>query len=263
MKKNVVWWPALKNQEHSEKYGGFNYFEYSKKTWEYWCDKNDVLFIPFEKPIETDFIRYRPQWQKCIYVFDQIDELGVEFDQIALVDSTAMIKWDCPNFFHMTDKKFVGWRDVDNLSWVYDSIIGYKNIFDDFNFDYDKYINSGFMIFNEDHREFFIKLKQLFYEKQDDFIRLQDKDVRKGNDQTPINYLLQIMNIDVKLDIPFSFNLTHMHRKDLLGYNWQLNEDTTPFFIKYGNIWRFTGIPKNQRTDLMKQTWEIVKGNYR
>ena len=71
------------------------------------------------------------------------------------------------------------------------------------------------------------------------------------------------MNIDVKLDIPFSFNLTHMHRKDLLGHNWQLNEDTTPFFIKYGNIWRFTGIPKNQRTDLMKQTWEIVKGNYR
>ncbi len=263
MKKNVIWWPALQNQEHSEKYGGFDYFQYSRKTWEYWCDKNDVLFLPFENPIHTDFTKYRPQWQKCLYVFDEIDRLGIEFDQIALIDSTAMIRWDCPNFFNMTDRKFVGWKDVDNLSWVYDSIVGYNDIFDNFEFDYTKYINSGFMIFNEDHREFFAKLKDLFYEKQDDFIRLQDKDVRKGNDQTPINYLLQIMDIDVKLDIPFSFNLTHMHRKDMLGYNWQLNEDNTPLFIKHGYVWRFTGIPKNQRTDLMKQTWGIVKDNYK
>ena len=43
MKKNVVWWPAVKNKEHSGKYGNFGYFEYSRKTWEYWCEKNDVL----------------------------------------------------------------------------------------------------------------------------------------------------------------------------------------------------------------------------
>ena len=42
MKKNVIWWPALQNSEHSDKYGGFEYFEYSKKTWEYWCVNNDV-----------------------------------------------------------------------------------------------------------------------------------------------------------------------------------------------------------------------------
>ena len=174
-----------------------------------------------------------------------------------------MVRWDCPNFFDMTERKFVGWRDMDNLGWVYDSVIGYKTLFDNFEFDFSKYINSGFMIFNEDHREFFVRLKELFYEKQDDFIRLQDKDVRKGNDQTPINYLLQIMNIDVKLDIPFSFNLTHMHRKDLFSYNWQLDEDRTPFFVKYGKVWRFTGIPKDQRSQAMRETWDMVKDNYK
>ena len=39
MKKNVVWWPAIVNEEHKDKYGGYEYFEYSRKTWEYWCKK--------------------------------------------------------------------------------------------------------------------------------------------------------------------------------------------------------------------------------
>ena len=29
MKKNVVWWPAIVNEEHKDKYGGYDYFEYS------------------------------------------------------------------------------------------------------------------------------------------------------------------------------------------------------------------------------------------
>ena len=164
------------------------------------------MFQPFRVPIHADFIQYRPQWQKCLYVFDEIDRLNIEFDQIALIDSTAMVRWDCPNFFDMTERKFVGWRDMDNLGWVYESVMGYKSLFDNFEFDFFKYINSGFMIFNNTHRMFFEELKELYFEKKDDFIRLQDKDLRKGNDQTPINYLLQIKNIDVKLDIPFSFN---------------------------------------------------------
>ena len=132
MKKNVVWWIGVKNEKYAEKYGGWEWVDISRKTWEYWCKKHNVLFVPFDKPKHNDFIQYRPQWQKCIYVFDEIDNLGVDFDQIALVDSTAMIKWDCPNFFDLTDRKFVGWRDRDNLGWVYDSVVGYQKIFDNF-----------------------------------------------------------------------------------------------------------------------------------
>ena len=41
MKKNIVWWPAIVNEEHKDKYGGYDYFQYSKNTWEYWCERND------------------------------------------------------------------------------------------------------------------------------------------------------------------------------------------------------------------------------
>ena len=30
-KKNVVWWTGITNPDHNEKYGGFKFFEYSKK----------------------------------------------------------------------------------------------------------------------------------------------------------------------------------------------------------------------------------------
>jgi len=48
----------------------------------------------------------------------------------------------------------------------------------------------------------------------------------------------------------------------LFNHNWQLNEDRTPFFIKYCYVWFYTGFSKDQRTDLMNQTWELVKHNY-
>ena len=262
MKKNVIWWPALKNLNHLDKYDGFKYFEYSRKSWEYWCEKNDCIFVPFTNPIENDFIEYRPQWQKCLFVFDELDRLGIEFDQVALIDSSAIVKWDCPNFFNLTERKFVGWRDDDNLRWVHESVEGYKDVFDGYELDSSKYINSGFMIFNETHRDFFKSLKQLYLDKKDTFIRLQDKDVRKGNDQTPVNYWLQINDIDMKLDLPFIYNLRHIHRKDLFSYNWQLEEDKTPFFIKYGFVWRFTGMPKDKRTDIMRQVWDYIKHHY-
>ena len=262
MKKNVIWWPALKNPNHLDKYGGFEYFEYSRKSWEYWCERNNCIFVPFTNPIENDFIEYRPQWQKCLFVFDELDRLGIEFDQIALIDSSAIVKWDCPNFFNLTERKFVGWRDDDNLRWVHESVEGYKDVFDGYELDSSKYINSGFMIFNETHRDFFKSLKQLYLDKKDSFIRLQDKDVRKGNDQTPVNYLLQIKDIDMKLDLPFIYNLRHIHRKEMFSYNWQLEDDKTPFFIKYGFVWRFTGMPKNERTNIMRQVWDYIKHHY-
>ena len=262
MKKNVIWWPALKNPNHLDKYGGFEYYEYSRKSWEYWCKKNNCIFVPFTEPIENDFTECRPQWQKCLYVFDELDRLGIEFDQIALMDSTAIVKWDCPNFFDLTERKFVGLRDDDNLRWVYESIRGYKEVFNDYELDHTKYINSGFMIFNESHRDFFKSLKELYLDKKDTFIRLQDQDVRKGNDQTPVNYWLQINNIEMKLDLPMAYNLRHMGRKEMFGVNWQLKEDNRPYFLKYGYIWRFTGIPKDQRSDIMGQVWDLIKHNY-
>ena len=262
MKKNVVWWTGIVNPELKDKYGEYGYFQYSRKTWEYWCKKNDCLFVPFTEPVEKDLFKFRPNWQKAIFCFDELERLGIEYNQIALIDSSHMIKWDAPNFFEMTEGKMCAMRDIDNMRWIYDSIQGYKEFFDNFEFDQSKYVNSAPMIFNENHKELFTSFKKFYYDNVDELVRLQDEVVKKGTEQTPLNYWLQINNVDVKLDLPLPFKLTHMHRKELFGHNWQLNEDNTPFFIKYGYNWVFNGIPKDERTNLMSQVWNGVKHNY-
>lgn len=263
MKQNCIFWTGIINSNHNDKYGNYDYLEYSKKSWQYFCKRFNCIFVEFSKPVEEDLIEYRVNWQKAIFVFDELDRLGIEYDQIALVDSTCMCKWDCPNFFELTEHKFTAWRDLDNMKWIYDSVQGYQEFFTGFKLDTTKYINSGFMIFNEFHKEFFNTFKLLYKKNKDEFIKLQDTIVKKGNEQTPLNYWLQIWGIDVKIDLPIAFKLTHLHRKELFSYNWQQSDsDKLPFFIKYGYNWIFNGIPKNDRSVVMKQVWELVKHNY-
>ena len=126
MKKNVIYWIGINNPQLSEKYNNFEYFEYSKNTWEYWCKKNNCTFVEFDSPVESDLFKFRVNWQKAIFVFDELERKGIGYDQICLVDSSCMIKWDAPNFFNLTDRKFVGWVDNDNMKWIHDSIQGYK-----------------------------------------------------------------------------------------------------------------------------------------
>ena len=45
MKKNVVFMACVVNKDKSKKYGDFDYFDYSIKTWEYWCKLNDCIFF--------------------------------------------------------------------------------------------------------------------------------------------------------------------------------------------------------------------------
>ena len=93
---------------------------------------------------------------------------------------------------------------------------------------------------------------------------LQNDKVKRGTDQPVYNYLLQTQNINVNYDLPDSLFLTHLHRFDWLGHNWQLGNDQTPFFIKYGYIWFYSGFPqRGDRYNLMKQTWDFVKENYK
>ena len=261
MSKNVVFWVGVKNEQYSEKYGGWEWMDISRKTWEYWCKKHDVVFFPFEKPIDDDLVNYRINWQKSIYCFDLLDEAGIDYDQIFLVDATCMVKWDMPNIFELTDNKFTAWRETDNLNWVYDSVRGYEEFFS-YKLNKHNYFSSGVIIFNKSHKDMFLDFKDLYLNNTEEFVELQDKTVRKGTEQTPLNYWVQKNNVELNLDLPFSYKLTHMHRKDMFKPNWQLNEDSTPFFIKYGYNWVFNGIPKNQRTEVMSQTWGFVKDNY-
>ena len=87
--------------------------------------------------------------------------------------------------------------------------------------------------------------------------------LRRGTDQTPLNYVMSMNNVDMKF-LPMKYRVSHLPRKEFLSYNWQLNEDKTPFFIKYGYIWFYSGFPnRGDRYQLMEQTWNMTKDNYK
>ena len=70
-----------------------------------------------------------------------------------------------------------------------------------------------------------------------------------------MNYWVQQHGIDVKFLSP-AWKLTHINRKEMFHYNWQLQEDNRPFFEKYGYVWFFTGLAKEQRSEIMRQVWD-------
>ena len=94
-------------------------------------------------------------------------------------------------------------------------------------------------------------------------MKLENEIVKRGTDQTPLNYFIQMNGMKVNNSIPWVYNTTHPHRKEIFSHNWQLNEDNTPFIIKYAYHWKFSGMAKDMRTELMEKTWEIIKHNYK
>ena len=62
MAKNVLFWIAVnnKNPHMQEKHGGFKYFDFSRKSWEYWCKKNDVIFFPYENTGNSEQNAHKP-----------------------------------------------------------------------------------------------------------------------------------------------------------------------------------------------------------
>ena len=268
--KNVVFWTGIKNTEPNmiKKYGGYKWMDISKKSWEYWCEKNNCIFYHYETPSKGDLKEFRVTWQRWFDVYDELEKNNIKYDKIFLVDACSIIKWDCPNFFDLCDDRMTAWLDKDNWGWIHQSVTGYKQFFKEFGHELsdrkmvNEYINAGAVIINKNHKEFFESLKEFYYENKNRLISLQDKEVVKGTDQTPFNYWLQIKNVEVNTSLPFMYNLTHMHRKSMLMHNWQLEDDMIPYFVKYGYIWKYNGIPKDERTSLMGQTWDLVNHFY-
>ena len=262
MKKNVLFWVGVKsdNPVVLEKHGNFDYFEYSKKTWKYWCEKNDVVFYEYSST-NYDTSKHKINWTRWFDVFDRIDGLNIEYDKIALIDGSTMIKWDAPNFFNENNSHISAFKSLENIRWIMQGIDGYSDLFDNFKFDYKKYVSCGFQIFDKTHRDFLNQLKDFYFKNYDIILHLE-KTIKRGTDQPVYNYLLQINDVDVNTSLPNSFWLMHMNRFGWFNHNWQFGYDKTPYFIKYGYIWVFSGFDRRQRTSLMKQTWDIVKSNY-
>tara|TARA_R100000030_G_scaffold39649_1_gene29692 strand:- start:605 stop:1369 length:765 start_codon:yes stop_codon:yes gene_type:complete len=229
-------------------------YKYSINSWEKWCEKNNCeLFVL------TDLLLPKEQMNICwqrYYLFDILDANNIKYDQILSVDADTIVHPDCPNFFEMTDRKMCGVHNEGSYDWIIRSIENYgKYFFNGHILDFWKYIDCGFVIVNETHRDFFSQVTN-FYNGNADLLRQVEKEWHAGTDQTPVNILIDILDVDFKW-LPYEYNMCDMVRKELL------TDDL--LFTKWGWIYQYNSIPNNHEDKLtyhwMKKTYEYLYGN--
>ncbi len=119
------------------------------------------------------------------------------------------------------------------------------------NFDWTSYFNCGFIVMNKKHKEFCKTVTDFYYENEEELRTRQHKTVKKGSDQTPINYMIRDSKFDL-VHLDERFNLTQLHLRGVLN----------PLISEVGWVWHFNGFEKTERNDIMKQVWNLVKENY-
>ena len=249
MNKNLIYIVSIDHPAST--YKTSDYSGYSINTWKYWCNKHNVDLIVNQ---DHDSRFGYPIWNK-----ELVYQKAKDYDKIGVIDCDTMIHWDAPNIFDMYDDEFCGVVDIANLNWVYNSLKNYGKYFDGVEVDIDEYINAGVLFFTKEHLSLFENVLN-FYLKNKDELDAWNKG--GGKEQTIVNYQLKIEGFKRKF-LSQSWNLLSMHKKQMFVHNWQLNEDSTPFFVKYGYIWHFTGFPVSDRVKLMKQTWQLFGDRYK
>jgi len=248
MSKNLIYTIAI--DHNTSQFRNFDYSQYCINSWKAWCSNKDIDFLV----IDDHETRYKfPVWNKHT-IFERV---GDKYDKIIYVDSDTMVKWDAPNPFDLYDDEYCGVIDRSSLRWILNSIDAYKEFFPDTQLDISSYINAGVSFFSYKHKDFYDELIK-FYEENSS--RLDSKK-GVGKEQTVLNFMLTKYNIKVK-HIPPTWNLFSIHKKDMFKHNWQLNEDMTPFFIKYANIWHFTGFGIEDRIKIIGKVWNDYKNYY-
>ena len=161
MSKNVVFITAIPNAKTADGLDKMEYKDYCLNTWKYWCDKNDVDLVLLDEEIE-DANEMSATWQRY-YVFDVLENSGIEYNQVALVDIDTMIHPNAPNFFDETNGEYAGVNDDLMVEWVHNSITGYQDMFPDVKFDWTTYMNNGFIVMSPKHKELCKKITDFYY----------------------------------------------------------------------------------------------------
>ena len=107
-----------------------------------------------------------------------------------------------------------------------------------------EYFNSGVIICNKEHKEFYEKIIKFYLDNRDNIVKLQDT-YGVGTDQPVLNFFVQKENIDYK-QLGYEWNMQDMRRFEIL------DEELT--FTKIGWIYHFNGIPDDLRNYMMKKT---------
>ena len=228
-------------------------YQYSIDSWSRWAKKNNAeVFVLKDVLLPHEDMGLC--WQRY-YLFDILEANNIDYDQVLMVDADTIIHPDCPNFFELTEHKYTGVHNDGSYDWIFRSIENYsKYIFNNDTINWWNYINGGFQIVNKKHKQFFKNIINFYLNNRDNLINIQET-FSVGTDQTPLNFLLNQNNIDVKL-LSYEFNMQDMPRKEIL------DNDLT--MTRLGWIYHYNGIPNNQDDQAtyywMKKTHDYLFG---
>ena len=240
MSKNVVF---IVNLPESKKQGRNKPYQYSIDSWRRWCSKNNhELFVLEERIYPEDYMN--ANWHK-LFVFQLLDANEIDYDQILIVDADTMINLDAPNVFDLSDHKFCAVHNYGSYDWVCRSIENYKkHLFPDINVPLFEYFNSGVIICNKTHKDFYEKIISFYIENQSMIISMQSQ-YNVGTDQPVLNFFVQKESIDYK-QLPYEWNMQDMKRFEIL------DEELT--FTKIGWLYHFNSMPDDLRNYIMSKT---------
>ena len=234
--KNIIFIPAIdagRGRHHS--------YKYSIKSWKYWADKNDCDVLVWDEAL-YDWDEMTIPWQRY-HLFKILESNNIEYDQVLMVDCDTIIHPDTPNFFEMTEHKYTAVLDNGCWEWTGRSLRHYGDLFDSYRVERGLYFNGGFQIVNEKHKEFFDEVLDFYFTNQDILREKQKSGL--STDQTPINYLVQMKGIDLKL-LPQTYNLHHMSSKNLLNFGQSWWGDSLQNLYEQAWVYHFNAIPTNQ-----------------
>jgi hypothetical protein len=248
--KNLIYIVSIDHDSSTIK--NSSYATYCIKTWKYWCNKHNIDLMVIT---EHDERFGRPIWNK-----ELVYEKAKEYDKIGVIDSDTMIHWNAPNIFDSVTDEICGVPDTGDFRWILNSLDVYG---DHFFPEWEKpevseYFNAGVLFFHNKYLDVFKQVLDFYLDNQPE---LDAWNKGGGREQTILNYFMKRNNVKKK-ELVHEWNLVGIHKKDMFKHNWQLDEDKTPYFIKYAYVWHFTGFGAEHREKLMKQTWETVKHNY-
>jgi hypothetical protein len=230
-------------------------YQFSIDSWKRWCDETGraKLVVLDERIYPEDYMN--ANWHK-LFVFQLLEESGISYNQILIADADTIIHPQSPNPFELTDNKFSVVPSYGSFDWVCRSIENYKkHLFPDIDVPLWEYFNSGIIICNKKHKDFYDKIIDFYLDNRDNIVKLQET-YGVGTDQPILNFFVQKENVDCKY-LPYEWNMQDMNRTELL------DEDLT--FTKIGWIYHFNGIPNNKEDRLtlhwMKKTYEHFYGN--
>ena len=240
MSKNVVF---IVNLEETKKQGRNTPYHLSVKSWDVWCKKNDVeLFVLTERVYPEEYMN--ANWHK-IFALNLLDANDIDYDQVMIVDADTMIHPDAPNVFDETEHKFCAVHNYGSYDWVCRSIENYKkHLFPEVDVNLFDYFNSGVIICNKKHKEFYDKVIEYYTENRDNIVRMQET-YGVGTDQPVLNFMVQREDIDYK-QLPYKWNMQDMTRFEIL------DEQLT--FTNIGWLYHFNGLDDKVRYYIMELT---------